>query len=104
MRRDRDLLDITRAMGSPRPRLVTALIGGIGLFLILSGGAVIAGTREAGRSAAMWSGTGLMVIGLARWVVEAVLADRAKSDGPSQEKIRRRDERRRRRDPIPARG
>jgi len=84
MRRAFDFLGLTRAKGSPRPKLLTAFIGGIGLFLILFGGAMIGGNVEAGQPAAIWIGTALIVVGLVCWVIEAVLASRAKGDEPSR--------------------
>lgn len=84
MRRALDFLGITRAKDSPRPKLLTAVIGGFGLFLIIFGGAVIAGNVEAGRSIPIWIGSALIVIGLTCWIVEAVLASRGAGGGPAK--------------------
>ncbi|WP_267421016.1 MULTISPECIES: hypothetical protein [unclassified Curtobacterium] len=84
MRRALDFLGITRAKGSPRPKLLTAVIGGFGLFLVIFGGAVIAGNMDAGRPTPIWIGSALILVGLACWIVEGVLSSRTTGSGPSQ--------------------
>lgn len=84
MRRVLDFLGITRAKGSPRPKMLSAVIGGVGLFFVLIGGSVIAGNIEADSTAAIWIGGALIVVGLACWVVEGVLSSRTTGGGPSQ--------------------
>ncbi|MET3637565.1 hypothetical protein [Curtobacterium oceanosedimentum] len=64
--------------------MLSAVIGGVGLFFVLTGGSVIAGNVEAGSSAAIWIGGALIVLGLACWMVESVLGSRTKGGGPSQ--------------------
>jgi hypothetical protein len=84
MRRVLNCLGIARAKGSPRPKLLNAVIGGVGLFFVLTGGSVIAGTVEAGSSAAARIGDALIVVGLACWIAEGVLSSRTTGGGPSQ--------------------
>ncbi|OIH96217.1 hypothetical protein BIU90_00175 [Curtobacterium sp. MCBA15_001] len=64
--------------------MLSAVIGGVGLFFVLTGGSVIAGNVEAGGVAAIWIGGTLIVVGLACWIVEGVLSARATDGGPSQ--------------------
>jgi len=64
--------------------MLSVVIGGVGLFFVLTGGSVIAGNVEAGRSAAIWIGGALIVVGLACWIVESVLSDRTTGSGPAQ--------------------
>lgn len=54
--------------------MLSAVIGGVGLFFVLTGGSVIAGNVEAGSPAAVWIGGALIVVGVACWVVEGVLS------------------------------
>ncbi|MDM7893051.1 hypothetical protein [Curtobacterium caseinilyticum] len=84
MRRVLDFLGFTRAKGSPRPKMLSAVINGVGLFFVLTGGSVIAGNVEAGSPAAIWIGGALIVVGVACWVVEGVLSSRTTGGGPSQ--------------------
>ncbi|MBF4577836.1 hypothetical protein [Frondihabitans sp. VKM Ac-2883] len=84
MRRVLDFLGITRAKGSPRPKLLTAIVGGFGLFLVILGGAVIAGNMESGHPTPIWIGGALVAVGLVCWIVEAVLSSRTAGGGPSQ--------------------
>jgi hypothetical protein len=64
--------------------MLSMVIGGVGLFFVLTGGSVIAGNVEAGSSAAIWIGGALIVVGLACWIVEGVLSNRTTGSGPSQ--------------------
>jgi drug/metabolite transporter (DMT)-like permease len=84
MRRVLDFLGITRAKESPRPKMLSAVIGGVGLFFVLTGGSVIAGNVEAGSPAAICIGGALIVVGVACWVVEGVLSSRTTGGGPSR--------------------
>lgn len=84
MRRVLDFLGITRAAGSPRPKMLSAIIGGVGLFFVLTGGSVIAGNVEVGSPAATWIGGALIVMGLACGIVEGVLGSWRTGSGPSQ--------------------
>ncbi|QQD76377.1 hypothetical protein I8920_00945 [Curtobacterium sp. YC1] len=84
MRRVLDFFGIARAEGSPRPKMLSAIIGGVGLFFVLTGGSVIAGNVKAGNPAAIWIGGALIVMGLACWVVEGVLGSRTTGVGLSQ--------------------
>jgi hypothetical protein len=52
MRRALDFLGLTRSERAPRPRALALVVGGIGLFLVLLGVAVIAGTASVGTPAA----------------------------------------------------
>ena len=84
MRRVLDFLGITRAKGSPRPKLLTAVVGGFGVFFVIFGGAVIAGNVEFGHPTPIWIGGALIVIGLVCWIVEGVLSSRTAGGGRSQ--------------------
>lgn len=84
MRRALNFLGITRAKGSPRPKLLTALVGGFGLSLVIFGGAVIAGNVETGHPFAIWIGGALIAVGLLCWIVEGVLSSRTTGGGPSR--------------------
>ncbi|WIB61866.1 hypothetical protein DEJ13_08545 [Curtobacterium sp. MCLR17_007] len=82
MRRVLDFLGITRPRGTPRPKLITAIVGGVGLFLVLYGIAVWAGNAATSTGASVWIGVALIVVGLACWVVEGVLGARTKGQEP----------------------
>jgi hypothetical protein len=45
--------------------MLSAIIGGVGRFFVITGGSVIAGNVEAGSSAAIWIGGALIVVGVA---------------------------------------
>jgi hypothetical protein len=64
--------------------MLNAIIDGVGLFFVLTGGSVIAGNVEAGTSTAIWTGGALIVVGLACWIVEGVLSSRTTGSGPSR--------------------
>ncbi len=83
MRRVLDLLGITRAKGLPRPKMLSAIINGVGLVFVLTGGAVLAGNVD-GNAAAIWMGGALIGVGLVCWIVEGVLSSRTTGGGPSQ--------------------
>lgn len=84
MRRVLDFLGITWARDAPRPKMRSAVIGGVGLFFVLCGVAVIAGNGEAGSPAAIWIGGALIVVGLACWIVEGIVSSRATRGGRSR--------------------
>lgn len=45
--------------------MLSAIVGGVGLFFVLIGGSVIAGNVEVRSPAAIWIGGALIVVGLA---------------------------------------
>jgi hypothetical protein len=84
MRRSLDFLGITRIKGAPRPKLVTALVSGLGLFLVLFGIAVVGGIVTVGSSGRIWIGSTMILIGVACWVAEGFMTGRAEKDEPSR--------------------
>lgn len=85
MRRDFDLLGLPRPEGAGCSKLRAAFFGGAGLFLVLLGIGLFAGTASTDQPIPGWIVIVLIVIGVSCWVVEGLFNARTtKDEDPSR--------------------
>ncbi|WP_146243298.1 hypothetical protein [Curtobacterium sp. MCBD17_021] len=85
MRREFDSLGLPRPEGAGRSRVRAALVGGVGLFLVLLGTGLFAGTAATDQPIPVWIVIVLIAIGVGCWVVEGLLKARStKGDDSSR--------------------
>ena len=85
MRREFNSLGLPRPEGAGRFKVRAALVGGVGLFLVLLGPSLFAGTAATDRPIPVWIVIVFIAVGVGCWVVEGLLKARStKGDDSSR--------------------
>ncbi|WP_220034490.1 hypothetical protein [Curtobacterium sp. MCPF17_047] len=78
MRREFNSLGLPRPEGAGRLQVRAALVGGVGLFLVLLGTSLFAGTAATDQPIPVWIVIVLIAVGVSCWVVEGLLKAQAR--------------------------